>query len=59
MLPKLGSKPYEEMIDFMRTDLESNMGYTKIILAARKKIEEEGRDFDAEFEIFKKNKCKT
>ena len=42
----------KEQIDFMREDLESNMGYSKIIEATRKRFKEEGRDFEKEFKQF-------
>jgi hypothetical protein len=48
-MPEPGSKEYEEMVDFMREDLGSNMGYSKIEKAARKLLKEQGRDFDKEF----------
>jgi hypothetical protein len=44
----------EDQIAFFRADLESGMAYTKMIKAVRKKLEEEGRDFDKEFEVWKK-----
>ena len=37
------------MIDFMRKDLENDMAYTNIKIAARKLLKAQGRDFDAEF----------
>jgi hypothetical protein len=46
---EVGSDAYERMIDFMRKDLESGMGYTKIEMAARKIIEARGGNFDEEF----------
>lgn len=49
-MPTLGTKEYEEMVDFMRKDLESNMGYTKIEMIARKLFKDQGKDFDKEFE---------
>ena len=54
MMPQPGTDAYEKMIDFMRADLESGGAYTKIEMAARKRFKEQGRDFDAEFEKFKK-----
>jgi len=58
MLPPAGSKEYEETIAFMRADLESDMGYSKIEMAARKLLKDQGRDFDKEFEIFKQRNSK-
>ena len=52
-MPEPGTQAYEDMIDFMRADLESGMGYSKIIAAARKNIEAEGKDFDEEFKKWK------
>lgn len=40
-MPEPGTQAYEDMIDFMRKDLESGMGCSKI-------IEADGRDFDEE-----------
>ena len=57
-MPEPGSAAYESMIDFMRADLESGMGYSKIIAAAKKNIEADGRNFDEEFEKWKRNKNK-
>jgi len=54
-MPDPGSDEYERMIDFMREDLETDMGYSKIIEAARKNIEADGRDFWKEFEKWKKD----
>jgi len=56
MKPEPGSSDYEKMIDFMRADLETNMGYTKIEMAARKMMKKNGRDFDTEFAKYMKNK---
>jgi len=56
IMPEPGTQSYENMIDFMRADLESGMGYSKIIETARKKIEAEGKDFDEEFEKWKQQK---
>jgi hypothetical protein len=56
MMPKPGTQEFEKMIDFMRKDLESNMGYTKIEMAARKMFKEQGRDFDLEFAKWKEKR---
>lgn len=53
-MPEPGTKEYEKMVDFMRADLDSNMGLTKIIEGARKWFASEGRDFDGEFEEYRK-----
>jgi len=38
----------------MREDIESNMGYSKMIEVVRKKFKEEGRDFEKEYNEFLK-----
>ena len=48
-IPEPGSEKYDEMVKFMREDLRTGMGLTKISQAARKAVEESGRDFDEEF----------
>jgi len=58
MMPEPGSAEYERMIDFMRADLESDMGYSKIIAAGRKIVEDRGEDFDEKFKEWKENKNK-
>jgi len=54
MLPEPGSKEYEDMIDFIRTDLDNNMLFSKLINNVRKSFLWQGRDFDKEFEEWKK-----
>lgn len=49
-----GTREWEDVVDFMRRDLDSGMGYTKLIETTRKRMEEEGRDFDKEFAEWKK-----
>jgi len=51
-----GSNEYETMVDFMRDDLDSDMGYTKLELAARKSIKARGGNFDKEFKKWKENR---
>jgi len=53
---ELGSPQYEKMIDFMRADLNSGMALSKIEVTARKLLAEQGRDFDAEFEKWRKER---
>jgi len=53
-----GTNEYEKMIDYMRQDLESGMALTKIEMSVRKRMKEEGRDFDVEFKKWKENKNK-
>jgi len=55
-MPEPGSQEFENMIDFMRKDLESGMGYSKIIEAGRKIVEDRGEDFDEAFKKWKENK---
>jgi len=52
----IGSDEYEKEIAFMRTDLESGMGYTKLEMKARELIENRGGNFDEEFAKWKKEK---
>ena len=46
----------DKQIAFMRADLESDMTYSRIIEATRKRFKQQGRDFEAEFEQWKKKK---
>lgn len=48
----------DEQIDFMRADLASDMGYTRMIEATKERFKEEGRDFDAEFKRWERKKNK-
>lgn len=48
----------EKEIDYMRADMETDYGYTKFILATQKRFKEQGRDFQKEFEEWKKKKKK-
>jgi hypothetical protein len=48
-IPKPGSREYDEMVSFMRADLESGMALTKIEIIARDTIKARGGDFDKEF----------
>lgn len=54
-MPEPGSQAWEDMVDFMRADVDSGMGYTKLIEAVRKSIESSGLNFDEEFEKWKAN----
>jgi len=49
-MPVPGTDGWDEMIDFMRADLESDMTYSKIIAAGRKIVEGRGEDFEEKFE---------
>ena len=53
-IDEMNSREYEDMVDFMRADMDNQMGYTKLIEAARKRIEERGGDFYEKFEQWKK-----
>ena len=57
-MPEPGTEAYERMVDFMRADLESGMGYSKVIETAKKIVEERGGDFYKEFEKWKEEKKK-
>lgn len=52
-MPEPGTQEWENMVDFMRRDLESGGFYTKIEMEARRIVAETGRDFDAEFKKWK------
>jgi hypothetical protein len=52
-LPEPGTPEWEKMVEFMRADLESDMGYTKIEMAARRILKSQGRDFEEEFKKWK------
>ena len=54
----LPSDDYEALIDFMRADLDSGMGYSKIIEKGREIVEADGRNFDEEFEKWKAKRKK-
>jgi len=56
MLPEPGSKEYEDMIDFIRADLNNRMLFSKLINEVRKSFEWQGRDFNQEFKTWKENK---
>ena len=53
-IPEPGTDEWEHMADFMRADLENDMAYSKIIQKGREIVEADGRDFDEEFEKWKK-----
>jgi hypothetical protein len=48
-MPEPGSKEYDEMVDFMRKDLESGMQLTNIEMIARDIVKARGGDFDKEY----------
>ena len=55
-LPDPGGQSWENMIDYMRKDIASGMGYTKVQIAAREIVENDGRDFDEEAALHAKSK---
>lgn len=56
MLPKPGSQEWEDMVDFMRADLDSGMKTTRLIISVQDLMKQQGRDFDEEFKKWKKEK---
>lgn len=52
-LPTPGSGEWEKMVGFMRADLESNMGLSKIINQGRKVVETDDRNFEDNFAAYK------
>lgn len=55
-MPEPGTQDFENMIDFMRKDLESGMQYSKIIEHGRKIVEDRGENFDEAFEKWREKK---
>ena len=55
-MPEPGTRAHDEMVDFMRADLESKGSLTRIISSARELLKSQGRDFDKEFEAYLKQK---
>jgi len=55
-LPDPGSQEWEDMVDYMRKDLEGGMALTKIQIQARKILRTQGRNFDTEFLKWKETK---
>ncbi len=53
MMPEPGTQAYENMIDFMRKDLASGMGYSNIEMIARNICKKNGEDFDEKFKKWK------
>ena len=52
-LPTPGSSKWDDMVDFMRADLEADMGLSKIIDQGRKVVETDGRNFEDNFVAYK------
>jgi hypothetical protein len=55
-MPEPGTTEYEDMVKFMRADLECKMGYSKVEMIARKMLKEQGKDFDEQFDRWKNRK---
>ena len=55
-IPTPGTQEWENMVDYMRKDLESNMSLTKLEIATRRMFKEQGRDFDNEFNAWKEKR---
>lgn len=55
-IPEPGTNAWEDMVDVMRKDLATNMGITKMQMAAREIVEQDGRDFDEEAAIHSMSK---
>ena len=53
-MPEPGTQAWEDMVDFMREDVDNNMMHTRLISTTRELLESQGRDFDAEFAKWKK-----
>jgi hypothetical protein len=53
------SKAYDDMVEFMRADLDSGMRLSKIEIAARQIITEQGRDFDEEASLYVESGSRT
>ncbi len=58
MLPKPGSKEWDKMVDLMRYDLDNNMCLSRMVHHVKKSLTEQGRDFNDEFEQWKKERKK-
>lgn len=50
------SPDYENIINFMRADLESGMGYTKLIENCKSMMARGGRDFEKEYKHWRYQK---
>ena len=55
-MPEPGTQEWENMVDFMRADLNSGMGYSKIIEQGRKIVEARGGNFEEEFAKWKEER---
>jgi hypothetical protein len=52
-IPTPGSSAWENMVDFMRADLDSGMALSRIIDQGRKVVESDGRNFSDNFAAYK------
>jgi len=59
ILPEPGSEEYEKMVEFMRSDLENGMAYSKLISGFQNFLKNQGRDFDTEFAKWKNERETT
>jgi hypothetical protein len=57
-LPEINTQAWEDMITFMREDIDSGGMHTMLISKTRELLESQGRDFDAEFINWKKENGK-
>lgn len=55
-MPDPGTKEFEDMVDFMRADLDSGMQYSALEITVRKMLALQGRDFNDEFEKWKEKR---
>lgn len=55
-IPNPDSQEYEDMISFMRADLECGMRYSRIIETVRARMKEDGKDLNEEFRKWKEKK---
>ena len=55
-LPDPDTQAWEDMVDFMREDVDNNMCHTMLISKTRELLKSQGRDFDAEFTKWKENR---
>ena len=57
-MPTPGTDGWEKAVEMMKEDL-IDWRHTKVEMAARKLLKEQGRDFDTQFEKWKENKTKN
>lgn len=54
-LPEPGTYEWEKTVDNMRADLDSNFALSKMVQHVQDQFKKEGRNFEEEFEVWKKN----